>query len=166
MNNKTYADGLREIALRDDTQEQIEMLINACVNGFLAGIKALSLEVAKEGKRNLRGYYDSYYSEGFDYFVRPAMSRTGYQSHTLPGSYPRPIYSGSHPPKNGGKQYSKAQIAYIHQEIVNRLASKLTECGFSKVFLRVDHIAQTNGKKFFPRKTGATLYYLWMDIYW
>ena len=167
MSNRNFGDELRQIATRDDTQEQIERVINGTVNGVLEGIKSLSLGAAKGGRRNLRGYYDAFYYDGTDYFVAPTMSPTGFQRYTLPGSATyTDKYTYPHSPANLGKKYSNAELSYIHQQIVNRLFSKLIENGFSNVYLRVDHIAQTKGDTLFSRKTGATLYYLWMDISW
>ena len=164
MIDKSYGDQLREMAQRDTYHEQLERTISAEVNTVLYGIKELSRSAASVGQRNICGYFDTFYWDGTDYFVQPDMSRTGLQRHVLPGSDPRPIGANLQPILQ--KRYSQAEIAYIHQEIVNRLAAKCIECGFSNVSFRVDKIAQTTERKYFARKTGGTLYYLWMNVSW
>ena len=159
---KNFADELREISSRDRVQEEFERVINGEVTHLLGGIVKLSQQTANCGGRQLCGYFDSFYWDGTDFFIRPAMSATGYQRHTLPGSYPRHGIPG----KDKLIYFSKSEIAYIHREIVNRLLQKLSEMGFSNIYLRVDQIAQKKSDSLFAGKTGVTLYYLWLNISW
>ena len=167
MNQKNLADELREIASRDHYHEKIEGVINGEVNTVLFGIERLARDAAKCGGRRLCGYFDSFYWDGTDYFIRPSMSATGFQRHVLPGSYPKATIPST---KRGalGKRiyYSKSEIAYMHREIKNRLEAKLKESGFSNIVLRIDHKTQKKSDKLFAGKTGDTLYYLWINISW
>lgn len=149
----SFCDELRKIEEENSYSNKKEKLIQGSVEGIITGIERLSRNAAREGKRNLTGYYDAFYWDTTDYFIRPSVSETGFQRYTLP---PCPYM----------KDYARYEGEGIPQEIVRRLRPRLVEMGYRNVQLRIDEVAQKYDKKFFAKKTGKTLYYLWLNISW
>ena len=120
---------------------------------IIKGIKELSRDAARFGKRTLIGYFDSFYWDTTEYYIRPSVSETGVARYTLS---PWPYM----------KDYAQYEGKGIPQEIVRRLRPRLAGMGYRNVQLRIDEVAQKEDKKYFAKKTGVTLYYLWLNISW
>ena len=120
---------------------------------IIKGIKELSRDAARFGKRTLTGYFDSFYWDTTEYYIRPSVSETGVARYTLS---PWPYM----------KDYAQYEGKGIPQEIVRRLRPRLAGMGYRNVQLRIDEVAQKEDKKYFAKKTGVTLYYLWLNISW
>ena len=75
------------------------------VEGLITGIKVLSRNAARDGKRNLTGYYDQFYWDTTDYFIQPSVSETGFQRYTMLSFL---------------KGYSQYEAMNIRQEIENK----------------------------------------------
>ena len=147
----SFCDELRKIEWENSYSNKKEEIIHREVEGLITGIKVLSRNAARDGKRNLAGYYDQFYWDTTDYFIRPSVSETGFQRYTMLSFL---------------KGYSQSEAMNIRQEIVKRLRQRLAEMGYRNVQLRIDEVAQREDKKFFALKTGVTLYYLWLNISW
>ena len=147
----SFCDELRKIEWENSYSNKKEEIIHREVEGLITGIKVLSRNAARDGKRNLAGYYDQFYWDTTDYFIRPSVSETGFQRYTMLSFL---------------KGYSQSEAMNIRQEIVKRLRQRLAEMGYRNVQLRIDEVAQREDKKFFAKKTGVTLYYLWLNISW
>ena len=147
----SFCDELRKIEWENSYSNKKEEIIHREVEGLITGIKVLSRNAARDGKRNLAGYYDQFYWDTTDYFIKPSVSETGFQRYTMLSFL---------------KGYSQSEAMNIRQEIVKRLRQRLAEMGYRNVQLRIDEVAQREDKKFFAQKTGVTLYYLWLNISW
>ncbi len=147
----SFCDELRKIEWENSYSNKKEEIIHREVEGLITGIKVLSRNAARDGKRNLAGYYDQFYWDTTDYFIKPSVSETGFQRYTMLSFL---------------KGYSQSEAMNIRQEIVKRLRQRLAEMGYRNVQLRIDEVAQREDKKFFAKKTGVTLYYLWLNISW
>ena len=147
----SFCDELRKIEWENSYSNKKEEIIHREVEGLITGIKVLSRNAARDGKWNLTGYYDQFYWDTTDYFIRPSVSETGFQRYTMLSFL---------------KGYSQSEAMNIRQEIVKRLRQRLAEMGYRNVQLRIDEVAQREDKKFFAKKTGVTLYYLWLNISW
>ena len=147
----SFCDELRKIEWENSYSNKKEEIIHREVEGLITGIKVLSRNAARDGKRNLTGYYDQFYWDTTDYFIQPSVSETGFQRYTMLSFL---------------KGYSQYEARNIRQEIVKRLRQRLAEMGYRNVQLRIDEVAQRENKKFFASKTGVTLYYLWLNISW
>lgn len=147
----SFCDELRKIEWENSYSNKKEEIIHREVEGLITGIKVLSRNAARDGKRNLAGYYDQFYWDTTDYFIRSSVSETGFQRYTMLSFL---------------KGYSQSEAMNIRQEIVKRLRQRLAEMGYRNVQLRIDEVAQREDKKFFAQKTGVTLYYLWLNISW
>lgn len=147
----SFCDELRKIEWENSYSNKKEEIIHREVEGLITGIKVLSRNAARDGKRNLTGYYDQFYWDTTDYFIQPSVSETGFQRYTMLSFL---------------KGYSQYEAMNIRQEIVKRLRRRLAEMGYRNVQLRIDEVAQKEDKKYFAKKTGVTLYYLWLNISW
>ena len=147
----SFCDELRKIEWENSYSNKKEEIIHREVEGLITGIKVLSRNAARDGKRNLNGYYDQFYWDTTDYFIKPSVSETGFQRYTMLSFL---------------KGYSQSEAMNIRQEIVKRLRQRLAEMGYRNIQLRIDEVAQRENKKFFASKTGVILYYLWLNISW
>lgn len=149
----SFCDELRKIEEKSSYSNKKEEIIHREVEGLITGIKVLSRNAARDGKRNLTGYYDQFYWDTTEYYIRPSVSETGVARYTLS---PWPYM----------KDYAQYEGKGIPQEIVRRLRPRLAGMGYRNVQLRIDEVAQKEDKKYFAKKTGVTLYYLWLNISW
>ena len=65
-----------------------------------------------------------------------------------------------------GNKYSEKTVAYMLDEVIKRLRQRLVIAGYQHIQLRVEDVAEKENKKYFARKTGVILHYLWIDISW
>ncbi len=149
----SFCDELRKIEEKSSYSNKKEELIQGSVEEIIKGIKELSRDAARFGKRTLIGYFDSFYWDTTEYYIRPSVSETGVARYTLS---PWPYM----------KDYAQYEGKGIPQEIVRRLRPRLAGMGYRNVQLRIDEVAQKEDKKYFAKKTGVTLYYLWLNISW
>lgn len=149
----SFCDELRKIEEKSSYSNKKEELIQGSVEEIIKGIKELSRDAAGFGKRTLIGYFDSFYWDTTEYYIRPSVIETGVARYTLP---PWPYM----------KDYAQYEGKGIPQEIVRRLRPRLAGMGYRNIQLRIDEVAQKEDKKYFAKKTGVTLYYLWLNISW
>ena len=57
----SFCDELRKIEWENSYSNKKEEIIHREVEGLITGIKVLSRNAARDGKRNLTGYYDQFY---------------------------------------------------------------------------------------------------------
>lgn len=65
----SFCDELRKIEWENSYSNKKEEIIHREVEGLITGIKVLSRKAARDGKRNLTGYYDQFYWDTTDYFT-------------------------------------------------------------------------------------------------
>ena len=106
----SFCDELRKIEGENSYSNKKEEIIHREVEGLITGIKVLSRNAARDGKRNLTGYYDQFYWDTTDYFIQPSVSETGFQRYTMLSFL---------------KGYSQYEAMNIRQEIVKRLRQRL-----------------------------------------
>jgi len=133
----SFCDELRKSEWENSYSNKKEEIIHREVEGLIMGIKVLSRNAARDGKRNLTGYYDQFYWDTTDYFIRPSVSETGFQRYTMLSFL---------------KGYSQSEAMNIRQEVVKRLRQCLVEMGYRNVQLRIDEVAQKQEKNILPKR--------------
>mgnify|MGYP001635431464 CR=1 FL=1 len=106
----SFCDELRKIEEKSSYSNKKEELIQGSVEEIIKGIKELSRDAARFGKRTLTGYFDSFYWDTTEYYIRPSVSETGFQRYTMHSFL---------------KGYSQYEAMNIRQEIVKRLRHRL-----------------------------------------
>ena len=101
----SFCDELRKIEWENSYSNKKEEIIHREVEGLITGIKVLSRNAARDGKRNLTGYYDQFYWDTTDYYIQPSVSETGFQRYTMLSFL---------------KGYSQYEAMNIRQEIVKK----------------------------------------------
>ena len=148
-NYMSFADDLRKTSQRDFHKEKMESLIKGTAGTVVFGVKKLAQEYANRGNTCLTGYYDQFYWDGTDYFIYPTTRGVNYT-----------LLSGAE------SEFSKSEIDYMLQQILKEIHNTFMELGFTNIQLRIDNVAQTDGRKFFARKTGIILHYIWISVSW
>ena len=133
----SFCDELRKIEWENSYSNKKEEIIHREVEGLITGIKVLSRNAARDGKRNLTGYYDQFYWDTTDYYIQPSVSETGFQRYTMLSFL---------------KGYSQYEAMNIRQEIVKSFASDLRKWDTEMFSFALTRSRRERTKNFLPQK--------------